>query len=118
MDQKSLIVAAMKQQGLTSFYQLAQRLGVKDSRVSELRHGKKPADEAEISMLAEMAEIDVRVAFAAVHLDREKSPGKRAYWEQILTQYAVASTVAATVIVEKISGNFKHLLSCYSPRPA
>lgn len=118
MNQIELIDAAKQQQGLTSDGQLALRLGVTRSRVSQIHRNKKPADEAEISMLAEMAKIDVRVALAAVHKDREKNPAKRAYWERISTQFAVASVAAATVVVEKISGNFKDLLSCYSPRPA
>lgn len=118
MNQTELIDAAKQQRGLTSDYSLAQALGIRSSRVSELRSLKKYADEAEIFMLADMAGVDPHIAAAGVRIDREKSPSKKAYWERILTQYAVASTVAATVIVEKISGNFKHLLSCYSPRPA
>lgn len=90
MNQIDLIEAAKQQQGLTSDNQLALRLGVTRSRVSQLHQGKKPADEAEIAMLAEMAEIDVRVALAAVHKDREKNPAKRAYWEKIATQFAMA----------------------------
>lgn len=90
MNQKQLIVAAMQHQGLTSFYQLAQRLGVTDSRISQLRHQQRPADEAEIMMLADMAEIDPRIAFAAVHLEREKSPAKRAYWERIAAAFSMA----------------------------
>lgn len=118
MDQIGLLDAAKQQQGLTSDYALAQRLGVKGGRISDLRSGARPADEAEIMMLADMAKIEPHIAFAAVHKDREKNPAKRAYWERISTQFAVASVAAATVVVEKISGNFEFLLSRYSPRPA
>lgn len=117
MDQKQLIDAAKQQQGLTSDYSLAQRLGITRSRISLLNSGKLPADEAEIFMLAEMANIDPRAAAAAVRKEKEKNPAKRAYWEAIATKFAVASVATATVVVEKISGNFEVLLSRYSPRP-
>jgi transcriptional regulator with XRE-family HTH domain len=116
MDQKSLIVAAMKQGGLTSFYQLAQRLGVPDSRVSQLRHGQRAADEAEISMLAEMAGIDVRVALAAVHKDREKNPAKRAYWEKIAAQFALAMlmvTLGLTGLTSEVHASEKGFSRTY-----
>jgi len=89
MDQTQLLEVAKAQQGLTSDYQLAQRLGVSTGRISSLKSGRQTADEAEISMLAEMAKIDVRVALAAVHKDREKNPAKRAYWEKISLQFAL-----------------------------
>ncbi|MFJ2989649.1 hypothetical protein ACIPF8_17425 [Collimonas sp. NPDC087041] len=116
MDQIQLIVAAKQRQGLTSDYSLAQRLGVTPSRVSALVHGKKPADEAEISMLAEMANVDLRAALAAVHQAREKNPAKRAYWERISMQFALGTVAAATVVAEKISGNFESLISRCTPR--
>ena len=116
MDQIQLIVAAKQRMGLTSDYKLAQALGVSSSRVSALANGKKPADEAEISMLAEMANVDLRVALAAVHQSREKNPAKRAYWERISMQFALGTVAAATVVVEKISGNFENLISRCTPR--
>lgn len=117
MNQTDLLDVAKTQQGLTSDAKLAQRLGITPARVSDLRKRRKPIDEAEIFMLADMANIDPHFVAASVKLEREKNPAKRAYWERLTTQFALASTVAATVIVEKISGNFKYLLSCYSPRP-
>jgi transcriptional regulator with XRE-family HTH domain len=118
MNQIELLDAAKQQQGLTSDYSLAQRLGITTARISDLRKGRKPVDEAEIFRLADMAQIDPHLAAAGVKIDREKNPAKRAYWERISTQFAVASAAAATVVIEKISGNFENLLSRYNPRPA
>lgn len=118
MNVNDLLDAAKQQAGLTSDNQLALTLGIRRERISDIRSGRKPMDEAEIFMCADMAKIDAHVAAASVRLEREKNPAKRAYWERISTQFAVASVAAATVVVEKISGNFKDLLSCYSPRPA
>jgi transcriptional regulator with XRE-family HTH domain len=90
MNQIELIVAAKQQQGLTSDNQVALRLGVTRSRVSQIARNLKPADEAEIAMLADMAGIDLHIALAAVHKDREKNPAKRAYWEKIAVQFSMA----------------------------
>lgn len=91
MNQIQLLDVAKEKQGLTSDYQLAQRLGVRPGRISDLRTQGKPADEAEIAMLCDMAEIDLHIGLAAVHKDREKNPAKRAYWEKISMQFALAS---------------------------
>lgn len=98
MDQKQLLDVAKAQQGLTSDYQLAQRLGVRPGRVSDLRTGARAADEAEIMMLADMAGIDPHKAFAAVHKDREKNPAKKAYWEKISIGFAMAGIAGALVL--------------------
>jgi hypothetical protein len=89
MNQQELLDVAKQQGGLTSDYKLAQALGVTTARLSSLRSGAKPADEAEIAMLADMGKIDLHIALAAVHRDREKNPAKRAYWEKISLQFAV-----------------------------
>ena len=88
MDTNGLLDAAKQQRGLTSDNQLALTLGITRMRVSDLRAGRKPMDEAEIFMLAELAEIDPRKAAAAVRKDKEKNPAKRAYWEKISIQFA------------------------------
>ncbi|WP_041741755.1 hypothetical protein [Collimonas fungivorans] len=116
MDQIGLIDAAKQQQGLTSDYKLAQALGITTARIADLRSQRRAPDDAEISMLADMAKIDLRAALAAVHKTREKNPAKRAYWERISMQFALGSAAAATVIVEKISGNFESLMSRCTPR--
>ncbi|PUA19022.1 hypothetical protein [Glaciimonas sp. PCH181] len=116
MNQIDLIDAAKQQGGLTSDNQLALRLGITRSRVSELRSGRRPADEAEIMMLADMAKVEPHVAFAAVHKELEKNPAKRAYWERISLQFAVAGVATISVIAEKISGNFEYLISRCNPR--
>jgi hypothetical protein len=94
MNQNDLIDAAKLQEGLTSDYSLAQRLGIRRSRMSLLKSGRLPADEAEIFMLAEMAKIDPRIAAAAVKKEKEKNPAKRAYWEKISAQFATVLIVA------------------------
>lgn len=99
MDQKQLLDVAKAQQGLTSDYSLAQRLGVTTGRISELRSGKRMPDEAEIMMLADMAGIEPHKAFAAVHKDREKNPAKRAYWEKISMGFAIAGIAGMLVLV-------------------
>ncbi|WP_211453010.1 hypothetical protein [Collimonas antrihumi] len=116
MNQIDLIDAAKQQQGLTSDYSLAQRLGVTTARISDLRSQRRAPDDAEVSMLADMAKIDLRAALAAVHKDREKNPAKRAYWERISLQFAVAGVATIAVAVEKISGNFESLISRCTPR--
>ncbi|SFA98591.1 hypothetical protein SAMN04515620_1112 [Collimonas sp. OK607] len=116
MNQIDLIDAAKQQQGLTSDYKLAQALGITTGRISDLQSGRRPADEAEIMMLADMAKIEPHVAFAAVHKDKEKNPAKRAYWERISLQFAVAGVATIAVAVEKISGNFESLISRCTPR--
>lgn len=116
MNQIDLIDAAKQQQGLTSDYKLAQRLGVTTARVSDLRSQRRTPDDAEISMLAEMANVDLRMALAAVHKDREKNPAKRAYWERISLQFAVAGVATIAVVAEKISSNFENLISRCNPR--
>lgn len=97
MNQKELLDVAKQQQGLTSDYQLAQRLGVSTGRLSSLRKGTQTADEAEILMLADMAGIEPHKAFAAVHKDREKNPAKRAYWEKISMELAIAGLAAMVI---------------------
>lgn len=97
MNQKELLDVAKQQQGLTSDYQLAQRLGVSTGRLSSLRKGTQTADEAEILMLADMAGIEPHKAFAAVHKDREKNPAKRAYWEKISMELAIAGLAAIVI---------------------
>lgn len=99
MDQKQLLDAAKQQEGLTSDYELAQRLGVSTGRISQLRSGIRAADEAEISMLADMAKIDVHIALAAVHRDREKNPAKRAYWEKIAMQFSMAMLLVSVCLL-------------------
>jgi hypothetical protein len=116
MDQNELIDAAKQQQGLTSDNQLALRLGITRMRMSDLKKGRRPVDEAEIFMLAEMAKIEPMAATALVRKETEKNPAKRAYWERISMQFALGSVAAATVIAEKISGNFDALISRCNPR--
>ena len=89
MDRIGLLEAAKQQQGLTSDNQLALTLGITRMRLSDVRSGRKPMDEAEIFMLADLAGIDPRKAAAAVKLEREKNPAKRAYWEKISMQFAM-----------------------------
>lgn len=99
MDQIGLLDAAKQHMGLTSDNQLALRLGITRMRVSDLRNGRKPMDEAEIFMLAEMAAIDPRAAAAAARKDREKNPAKRAYWEKISLQFAVILLAVFAVVL-------------------
>ncbi|RJG00955.1 DUF3693 domain-containing protein [Noviherbaspirillum sedimenti] len=104
MNQTQLIDAAKQQGGLTSDYKLAQALGVSTGRVSSLRNGDKAADEAEIAMLADMAGIDLHIALAAVHKNREKNPAKRAYWEKISMQFASVA-LAVTLVFTGFAGD-------------
>lgn len=106
MDQIQLLDVAKQKQGLTSDYQLAQALGVRPGRISDLRTQGKPADEAELMMLADMAGVDPHVAFAAVHKSREKNPAKRAYWEKISMQFA-AWMVAVMLVFTAFPGDAK-----------
>lgn len=106
MDQKGLIDAAKTQQGLTSDYALAQRLGIRRSRMSLLNSGALPADEAEIFMLAEMAGIDPRAAAAAVKKNREKNPAKRAYWEKISLQFALGMLLVTLCFTWNIQDSY------------
>jgi hypothetical protein len=99
MDQKQLLDVAKSQQGLTSDYSLAQRLGVTPARVSDLRKGRRDAELTEIFMLADMAGIDPHIAAAAVHREREKNPAKRAYWEKISMQFAMAMLMVSLISI-------------------
>lgn len=103
MDQKQLLDVAKQQQGLTSDYKLAQRLGITSARISDLRAGRKPADEAEIFMLADMANIDPHIAAAAVKKEKEKNPAKRAYWEKISMQFALGMMLVSVCFIGDIS---------------
>lgn len=98
MNQTELLDVAKMQQGLTSDYKLAQRLGITTARISDLRAGRKPADEAEIFMLADMAKIDPHIAAAAVRKEKEKNPAKRAYWEKISMELAIAGLAVIVVL--------------------
>jgi len=86
MDQNQLLDRAKKRLGLTTDLALARRLQVRASRLSEIRNGSLPADAYEVFRLAEWAEVDPLLAFAAVRKERDRNPVKKAFWENVLSR--------------------------------
>lgn len=61
----------------------ALRMGVTRAAISHYRSGRSIPDEYGIFQLAEILEIDEREIFIALHVQSEKNPAKRRFWEKL-----------------------------------
>lgn len=79
-----------------SFYKLYQITGIPQSRISEIRAGKRPLPLDAVPVIAELAGVDVDEAIHTVMIEQTKDPEKRGRLMEILGK-AVAAGVAGVL---------------------
>lgn len=85
---QKLAHAAMKAQGLTTYYGLAQRLDMNHQRVARWVNGEVACDDDAAVRLADLAGIKPESALVAVAADRSKDPIARRLLELMAERLA------------------------------
>lgn len=87
---------ARERAGLTSDYQLAQRLGITRQYVSKIRAETVPIPEPVADQLGELIGIDGGVVYAEMMAARAKRTDVKVFWERVAR--SLAATLAAVFI--------------------
>lgn len=84
--------------GLSTDYQLAKFLNIRNTRIGNYRTGHRTPDEEMCFRLAEILEEEPAAIIAAVRLDAEQEPEKVEFWKSKAKQYAASAGIIAALL--------------------
>ena len=85
MTAENRLDECMKKLGVPTDYQLAQRLGVRQARISAIRNGKEKPDLELCYKMADVLGISPAVIVAEVQVENAKNPDKALIFKHFLT---------------------------------
>lgn len=83
--------------GVSSDYELAKRFEVTRQRISGIRKGELPMDNATAYHVAIALDIDPAMVIADLEAQREKNPQRREFWAGFIQRAAVVAALVCTL---------------------
>lgn len=97
MTPNEYLDAAKEKIGVQSDYALAKRFDISRQRISEMRKGNLPMDNATAFLVAITLELDPAQVVADLEAQREKNPKRREFWAGFIQRAAVVAALVCTL---------------------
>lgn len=97
MTPNEYLDAAKAKIGAASDYELAKRFEVTRQRISGIRKGELPMDNATAYHVAITLDLDPAMVIADLEAQREKNPHRREFWAGFIQRAAVVAALVCTL---------------------